>query len=251
MIFPHIFNRFYQTKKNKTAEGGTGIGLALSKEFVQLLNGTLDVKSELGQGTIFTLKIPRIEVISQVDTQTVEEVQSLKEVSQPITPTTIQPTEDFTPTNEHRPTILLVEDNHDLRAFVESLLSEKYQVLTAENGKEALRQLTPDSYRDGSKQLAVSSGALPTASEVTANQPAKTRQAGCQLIISDVMMPVMDGYQLLAELKSNDKYRHIPVIMLTARGGLDDKLKALRIGVDDICSSRSTKRNCLLVLTIC
>ena len=96
-----------------------------------------------------------------------------------------------------------MEDNPDLRTFISQLLSDYYEVTTAENGAEAFELLT-----NGTKY-----------------QPA--------LIISDIMMPIMDGYQLLEKIKNTVNLRHIPVIMLTARVALDDKLKALRIGVDD------------------
>ena len=95
---------------------------------------------------------------------------------------------------------MIVEDNHSLRDYLQLILSEKYNIITAENGLAAWEVLT---------------SSIPS------------------LIISDIMMPEMDGYQLLERLKSNDQFRQIPIIMLTARVELADKLKALRIGVDD------------------
>ena len=95
---------------------------------------------------------------------------------------------------------MVVEDNRSLQNYLESLLSPFYKVATAENGQEALDKL-----------------------ENTSFSPS--------LILSDVMMPVMDGFQLLTELKTSDKLRHLPVVMLTARADIQDKLKALRIGV--------------------
>ena len=112
-------------------------------------------------------------------------------------------------TNHHsgnETTILIVEDNSSLRDYLKTILSPFYRVVSAKNGQEALKLLR---------------------TERSKHQPLPS------LILSDLMMPVMDGYQLLEALKSNDATRHIPVIMLTARADVRDKLKALRIGVDD------------------
>jgi DNA-binding response OmpR family regulator len=98
--------------------------------------------------------------------------------------------------------ILLVEDNPDLRDYIQSVLSEFYEVETATNGKEALDKLAENT-----------------------TQPS--------LIISDIMMPVMDGLELLEIIKTSDKYRHIPMVMLTARSSMEAKLSALQLGVDD------------------
>ena len=211
---PYIFNRFYQAKHAK-AEGGTGIGLAFSKELAELMKGKVGVKSEFGKGSTFYFEMPcQLTVGSEelamgsqqlsVNSQQFVEMDSLQE--------------DLEYQNE-QPTILVVEDNPQLREYIQLILQEKYNIITAENGKEALNQLAGDR-----GQLAGDTNQLPTASEATAN---------CQLIISDLMMPEMDGYELLTHLKSDEKYKHIPVIMLTARAAIDDKLKALRIGVDD------------------
>ncbi|RMF25087.1 MAG: DNA-binding response regulator [Bacteroidetes bacterium] len=98
-----------------------------------------------------------------------------------------------------------MEDNPDLQAYLRLLFSGSFQVVTAPNGAQALELLAD----------------------------AESFPRGCDLIISDLMMPVMDGFQLLQRLKAQDATRHIPVIMLTARADARDKLKALRIGVDD------------------
>ena len=194
-----IFNRFYQSKKKGQAEGGTGIGLALTKEFVELLGGTISVKSEWGKGATFSVQLPKKEVISKVNDEAAILIQN--EALQ--TNNRLEKYKQKTPT--HKPsnpstTILLVEDNNDLRYFIESILSTEYHIITAENGQVALEKLP---------------------------------NINCQLIISDVMMPIMDGYELLKKVKSDERFNHIPVIMLTARSAFDDKMKALRIGVDD------------------
>jgi DNA-binding response OmpR family regulator len=102
--------------------------------------------------------------------------------------------------NENKNTLLIVEDNASLQNYLKLILEEKYQIVTANNGVEALEVLEKNKVN---------------------------------LIISDIMMPIMDGYALLKELKENNQYRSIPVIMLTAKADKEDKLNALRIGVDD------------------
>lgn len=211
---PNVFDRFYQTKqKNATAEGGTGIGLALTQEFVQLMEGQIEVKSELEKGSIFKVTIPKIEVISQVSDEEIllMNLSANKEDDEGMNKERIISEGNASP----KSVILLVEDNLDLQDFIKSLLESEYEVITADNGKEALSIL--------SKQDAVGSGQN--------NRPLPT--ASCHLIISDIMMPLMDGYQLLEAVKSNEKLRHLPMIMLTARVEVEDKLKALKIGVDD------------------
>ncbi len=103
-------------------------------------------------------------------------------------------------TSDSRPALLVVEDNSDLQEYLQLILADSYQLSFAENGRQALDLIRQN----------------PT--------------TNIRLILSDLMMPVMDGYQLLDELKSNDTTSHIPVIMLTARADVNDKLKALRQG---------------------
>ena len=193
---PYIFDRYYQTKQpSAAAEGGTGIGLALCKELVQLLNGHVSVESELGKGTTFLVQIARIEAFDTmtpaISDKAIDEVLDFNfEKDENI----LAPTLSIKGRN-----LLLVEDNPVLRDFLKTLLNH-HKVTVAGNGIEAMEILQK-------------------------SQP--------DLIISDVMMPIMDGFQLLDKLKSDDQYRHIPILMLTARASMQDKLKALRIGVDD------------------
>ncbi len=148
---PHIFNRFYQSGQADVAtEGGTGIGLALVREFTQLMGGEVLVESKLGNGATFTLKIPKEEVFEET-TQTPEPLLS------PIDSHTADQ-EAFASSPvlvQNKPTILLVEDNHDLQIFIQSLLQEKYNVILADNGQEALDKLSVDGRRwtvDGPNQ---------------------------------------------------------------------------------------------------
>lgn len=198
---PHIFDRFFQSKdQNRLAEGGTGIGLAIAKEFAQLMEGDIQVTSTIGAGTSFIISIPLKEALSNIE---VTQEVPLAVFHQYSVADSSPGTNQLSEKNDQLSTILLVEDNPDLQFYIKNLLAPAYNIITAFNGQEALDLLASH----------------------TSEHPV------CHLILSDIMMPVMDGYQLLNFVKA--KYPQIPVIMLTAKGSLDDKLKALRIGVDD------------------
>lgn len=195
---PHLFDRYFQySKPNGPAEGGTGIGLAICKEYIHLMGGEIAVESQLNVGTTFTATLPlqEMEIASNHEKDTsiapsVVEDRAVRDVSMPQAAQL-----------DGKPPLLLVEDNPGVQAYLHALLSDKYQISTARNGEEALQLLA--------------------------------NSTGFQLILSDLMMPIMDGFQLLERVKSSDATRHIPFIMLTARAAAYDKLKALRIGVDD------------------
>jgi signal transduction histidine kinase/DNA-binding response OmpR family regulator len=223
---PHIFNRFYQTQNSdREAQGGTGIGLALTNEFVRLMGGTITVESELQKGTTFTVSLPKMEVISYNGSPSNGKITTTDESEIIDVPAVTAPSGD----KLHN--ILLVEDNPDLRAFIQSGLQRHYQVTTAENGQVAWDILTSE----GSEAIAGSEKGWNGQDEKgqSAIRQSSTVDRLPSLIISDVMMPIMSGFQLLEKLKSSSEFKHIPVIMLTARIELRDKLKALRIGVDD------------------
>ncbi len=195
---PHIFERFYQSsQENAPVEGGTGIGLALCREIAQLMQGRIWAGSEAGNGSQFYFEFPLKEVLGLgFDTE------SAGSDLETVIHAEIVPSRDAAklPEGKSAGNILVVEDNASLRSYIELILSENYEVFAVENGLLALQLLekqTPD------------------------------------LILSDIMMPEMDGFQLLEKLKSDPHYRHIPVVMLTARADVQDKLRALRIGVDD------------------
>ncbi|MBK8192515.1 MAG: helix-turn-helix domain-containing protein [Lewinellaceae bacterium] len=261
---PHVFDRFFQTNRpDKPVEGGTGIGLNLCKEYARLLGGTIDVESTPGKGSVFQVAFPVTMVdrpLPVTDDQATTGVNS--ETSPPrglrgsgLAPSAnnefIQPlsvkhepnkTLPETAGSSHRQTILVVEDNPELQEYLRLILSEKYHVVTAENGQAALgmmngecgmmndecgmmndewRMMNPNN-RNENATIHHSSLPIPHSSFIIPD-----------LILSDLMMPVMDGFQLLEKLKSDDATRLIPVIMLTARADVRDKLNALRIGVDD------------------
>ncbi|MDW5290578.1 response regulator [Formosa sp. PL04] len=196
---PYLFDRFYQTNQLESPmEGGTGIGLSLAKELAEVMHGKLAVKSTFGEGATFILTLPKKEIIGYIDevndhVPTVSNNMTVDKLN-----TQKKQLQDLSLT---KPTILVVEDNYSLRSYLQFILSEDFHVRTAENGQDALKNLDKNG--------------LPS------------------LIISDVMMPVMDGFKLLQILKADKNLWSIPVVMLTARAESDDRLKALRIGVDD------------------
>ena len=206
---PHLFDRYFQTTRpNQPAEGGTGIGLALCQEHTLLMGGTIAVESTPGIGSVFRVVFPVV-LLPAAESSAYSEaavaaapLTARKPLVAPTVRTTDQP--PATP-DANRPTLLVVEDNPDLQAYLRLILGPSYTLITAENGQEALDQL----------------------------RKAGPGPPGISLILSDLMMPVMDGHQLLDRLKADDATRHLPVIMLTARADARDKLRALRVGVDD------------------
>jgi signal transduction histidine kinase/ligand-binding sensor domain-containing protein/DNA-binding response OmpR family regulator len=201
---PKIFDRFYQVNSAHIRKhGGTGIGLSLTKELVELHHGSISVDSKKGEWTEFKIILPLgkehliTKEIAEVDYQT------------PIEKLVIDKTEFIRPTNHNtnlenlitnKNIILIVEDNRDVREFIKDSLGKEYHFEEAENGQEGIikaEEFIPD------------------------------------LIISDLMMPKMDGNEMTRRLKSDQKTSHIPIIMLTAKSGQENKIKGLETGADD------------------
>ncbi len=195
---PHIFERYFQTKEvDAPRRGGTGIGLALSSELTRLMNGKLEVESEAGKGSLFTLTLP----LKPASPTTTNQILTEENPGQAAQANIVQKINE---SSDDKPSLLIVEDNLDMQQLIDSLLGEEYNCLMANNGAEALEKLQ--------------------------KAPQLKRP---KLIISDIMMPRMDGYKLLDKLKNHSAHRKIPVIMLTSKSADEDKLKALRLGVDD------------------
>lgn len=196
---PQLFDRYFQTNKpGRATEGGTGIGLAICKEYATLMGGTISVESKDGAGSTFTVALPieiTVGALEEEEREVLDPYTSLLSVVQATSPSKRRRAQNLLKT------ILVVEDNPELRTYIELILKKQYQILKAENGKVALELLE--------------------------------NRGEIDLILSDLMMPVMDGFQLLEKIKRNDKTRFLPFIMLTARADMQDKLRALRIGVDD------------------
>lgn len=182
----NIFDRYYQGNK-VTVEGGTGIGLAISREFTELLGGKIEIDNEWGKGVVFKVNLP----LKVVDEMPKQDDAGISEIE-----------EDDLPVVQGQFTVMVVEDHSEMAHYIAAILKPNYQVVTVNNGVEALAKL-----------------------EGMTRKP--------DLIISDVMMPLMDGFLLLEHLKKHDEYHRIPVIMLTALADSPNKLKALTIGVDD------------------
>mgnify|MGYP006267594873 CR=1 FL=1 len=202
---PRIFDRYFQASQaGRTAQGGTGIGLALCKEYAELLGGWVKAESQLGEGSRFCIAFP-LTGVSQ--STVIESPSTITGESAPQSGSSTYSEASASSTEDSRPAILIVEDNADLRGFLRFTLSPHYKVLEAANGQAAL----------GILRERQENAASPTV----------------RLVISDLMMQPVDGYELLSRLKSQDETCHLPVILLTARAGVKDKIKALRIGVDD------------------
>jgi len=210
---PHIFDRYFQTsQKGLAASGGTGIGLALCQEYTQLFGGSITVESTWAVGSTFQVQFPvavgDVAADLVADPAFVTDLDFVKEkTASTVAAAAVPLVPEDTPA---RPTILLVEDNPHLQDYICLILQDQYQVVTADNGQKALEIIGAHLSDSGNG-----------------------RSVPIDLILSDLMMPVMDGYQLLEQLKASADTQSIPTIMLTARADKDDRLKALRIGVDD------------------
>lgn len=209
---PHIFDRFFQAEKeNPISTEGTGIGLSLVKDYVDLHSGKISVKSEIGRGTTFSLIFKKGknhfepgDIISEelspvIDGEVFKEKSWARklafeeQVTSPLS-------NSSTVSTPKRTTILLVEDNTDVREFIKKHFIEDYEVLEAEDGERGMKL---------------------------------AREHQPHLIVSDVMMPRMDGFEFCNQLKSDIETSHIPVILLTAKSGQEAKLQGLEFGADD------------------
>jgi signal transduction histidine kinase/DNA-binding response OmpR family regulator/ligand-binding sensor domain-containing protein len=197
----HIFDRFYQADSTHTRHAeGTGIGLALTKELVQLMNGQISVKSPptgSKKGTEFTVILPLEIVTDYVEETSIKEPAMI--VKSQVDDKRHSRHIDFqNQTSPDKELILLVEDNADVVAYTASCLKD-YRLAVGKDGQEGLdmaRDLVPD------------------------------------LIITDVMMPFMDGFEMTQNLRLDERTSHIPIIMLTAKADLDSKLEGIEYGAE-------------------
>jgi len=195
---PFIFDRFFQSSKMEESNtGGSGIGLAFAKELTHAFHGELTAISEHGKGSTFRLILPLRKALIEAQTEAVSDESILG-----IIPARLTDSGENGIQLLKAHTILLVDDNYDLLQFISEVLSPLYKVITASNGIEAIKHLE-------SKNLPI------------------------DFIISDVMMPHMDGFEFLEKLKSHPEWKRLPVILLTAKATTEHKIRALRIGVDD------------------
>lgn len=203
-----IFERFYQAKKeNNTIHIGSGLGLAYTKHLVEIHKGTITIDSEVNTGTTCTISIPiskdtysNDSIIELLPNQynfnfTKKEVKDIKEGI-----LTLQENNQKIKHPENTSTLLIVEDNKDLQEYLSNYFSNYYHVLSATNGEDGLKlalEHSPD------------------------------------LIISDLMMPKMNGIEMCKKIKTDLKTSHIPVIILTAKAGIENEKEGLETGADE------------------
>ena len=188
---PYIFDRFYRA--NSDSPDGTGIGLTLTKELVELMEGKIIVQSQYGKGTTFNVELPMKGILEKSDIAVAE--QSKPDQLKAVSSLKNQETD-----HEGLPLILLTEDSEDMRHYISNMLSKAYRIQEANNGGIGLKK-------------------------ALANPP--------DLVITDLMMPEMDGIKFCKLLKTNIITSHIPVIMLTAKSGTEHKIQGLETGADD------------------
>lgn len=195
---PHVFDLFYQGNKENMKGVGSGIGLSLVQKLVMSMNGMIEVESKVGVGTVFTLRFPLFHNEKEYPDFRLNEINIEKEI-----PAAGDNLPDSLPqgkeSNENISLILVVEDNLDVAHYIGSLLQEHYTLRYAHNGHIGLElalELVPD------------------------------------LILTDLMMPVMDGYALVRSIRENEAVNHIPVIVITARCTEEDRIKGIEAGAD-------------------
>ena len=176
-----IFQRFYQSGKNQSNNGGSGIGLHIVSEYVKMHQGTVCVRDNQPCGSVFLIALPLHQNSNETKNGEPVEGPEIKEESHPFT-------------------ILLVDDNYDFLKFLSESLARQYHVLKATNGKHALNVLEKEDI---------------------------------DLVVSDIMMPEMDGLELCSTINTDIRYSHIPIILLTAKASEEHQLEGLSVGADD------------------
>ncbi len=192
---PQIFDRYFQSGGNGSLTEGTGLGLALTRELVKLLHGKITVETNPGKGSVFTVRLPVTNQAKEAQVSRSQEEAPLDLV--------FEKSEKAALGSAHKVgeklVLLLVEDNPDVLHYLRSLLAADYQIEEAGNGREGFEkalEIIPD------------------------------------LIISDVMMPEMDGFTFCKKLKNDLRTSHIPVVLLTAKADADSRLEGLEAGAD-------------------
>lgn len=213
----HIFDRFYQSNENEfQSQEGVGIGLALVKELVELHGGNITVRSS-SNGTDFIIQLPFKE--SNWVSQAIVPERSLDIVTRNSLWVDLQDEKDrrqvssLTNTDPNAKVVLIVEDHRELRTYLKSLISSDYRVLLASNGSEALTILESDKV---------------------------------DLVITDLMMPYMDGFELIDHLKKDKTLKKLPILVVSARTGKEEKLALLSKGASEVINKPFDKDELLL-----
>ncbi len=218
---PHIFDRFYQADGSHTRrDEGTGIGLALTRELIRLMKGSITVKSAKGKGSEFEITLPISNNAAPLETKKVGSLQPAylhpddriqKEVvSVASMPSTFHVTDKK---KGKKPLVLIADDNEDVRGYIVSCLQKDYAIAIAKNGREC-EEMAFDTTPD--------------------------------LIVLDVMMPFKDGFEVCSTLKSDQRTSHIPVIMLTAKADMDSRLQGLEQRADAYLTKPFHKKELIL-----
>jgi signal transduction histidine kinase/DNA-binding response OmpR family regulator/ligand-binding sensor domain-containing protein len=207
-----VFDRFYQVDDSSIRTGeGTGIGLSLTKELVKLLKGTISLESEINEGTDFCVVLP----ITKNENQASQApLHTSDEWSGSINTLSVGE-ESYLSEDQNLPLVLIVEDNSDVAHYVSVSIKEDYRTVRASNGHEGLEkaiELIPD------------------------------------VIISDVMMPLMDGFELCDLIKKDERTSHIPVILLTGKADIESKIEGLNQGADAYLAKPFNRRELLIRL---
>jgi signal transduction histidine kinase/ligand-binding sensor domain-containing protein/DNA-binding response OmpR family regulator len=200
----HIFERFYRVENPENGhQTGTGVGLHIVSEYVKLHHGEVKVESSLGKGAVFTVLIPSNQEIKK-EILSSSSVLTNEVTTEAITNESFDGTEaDENEADRKRPLMLIVDDNEDFRYFISNIFRNKYRIVCASDGESALKmtlQLIPD------------------------------------IVICDVMMPKMDGYEYCRQVKSDIRISQIPIILLTAKTGDENKFEGLEAGAEDYIS---------------
>ena len=201
-----LFHRFYDGDYRRQRTMGTGLGLALTRELVYLHGGSIECESTEGEGTTFTVTLPINKesfTSSQIDERNKIDINiarsAILDIATRMQKEELEEEEPANKLDEDAYKLLVVEDNIELLMLMNQLLSTKYHVETATNGKEAMEIIQKEEL---------------------------------DIIISDVMMPVMDGLELTKKIKADPNFQHLPIILLTAKTQEEDRAEALQIGAD-------------------
>jgi signal transduction histidine kinase/DNA-binding response OmpR family regulator len=209
----HIFDRFYQVDDSMTRKGeGSGIGLALVKELVQLLDGRIEVDSKLNKGSSFFVYLPilneaKMKAMLNLSSDQDSTIDNSMVADQEVKPSVF--------VNKDKPLILIIEDNADVTEYIITCLNQDYQLIDAHNGKVGVEK------------------ALENIPDV---------------ILCDVMMPEMDGFEVCQKLKADIRTSHIPIILLTSKASQKDKVTGLAHGADVYLTKPFDKEELLIRL---
>ncbi|MEO9966723.1 MAG: ATP-binding protein [Reichenbachiella sp.] len=202
----HVFKRYYQAQNAKELlRGGVGIGLSLAQELTEVLGGKLKLQSELGKGSTFVVKLPKI--IFEPEARSIELVKENQEVVREIKPATDK-------LGSGKPKVVVVDDDLEMLEYITDVLEDEYEVLAESNGRLALKLL-------------------------------KANEGNMDLVITDAKMPEMDGFELLMHMKSDPQLQAIPVIVLTSLADDENRAKALKLGASEYLNKPFTSKGLL------